>query len=674
MRNALLALVLISSAALGQAKLAPCKMDGSDCGTSGSGTVTITGTPTSGQVALVSGATSVTGDAGLAYDSETDVLTAGGFAGPATAIKSASTSVDVSAATAPSANQVLTATDSTHATWATLAVPEAFNGVLAAGTATVPPLRFTSGVLLTNTQAGAVEFNTDSYYATISSSPGATITTQLPPVVNDNTYVRVSSTYFTYYQAWMAINTGTSLTGIAENGSWKSGAGSSTNQRYHIDLGSAKTIKRVYYENYHWAGDSESTGDGVKNFTFWGSNTPGSFEDTAYANDAGWVQLATDVAQMDRHVNANVADPKYINVTNSTAYRYYAFKLADAWGGAVLYGIGFRRIELQTVVAGDPYRKPIVLADAALTSGRIPYTTTNGRLTDGLGITTDGTNVTVTGNVIAGGFTDSAKAANLINAGPASGAAAAPAWRAMVSADLGTGTLSPTFSTVSANTFADLNNFSALYYGSLFLGSARTITWKATDSYGGLGDAGFSRASAGLLSVTSGGSNLGSLQAGNLTATALATPAITSPLTVNGTPGATTYGYKAVAFLNDGSHTAASPEVTVATGPAALGVTDNITIAWPAVANQAYSKLYRTTPLPIVLVYSGTAPTYLDVGTDLGAAVPETSNSTGIVTARLANLALTAHADNTAALAAGLVAGDLYYTDVAGEYVIKMAH
>lgn len=37
--------------------------------------------------------------------------------GPATALKSATTSVDVSAAAAPSANQVLTAVDSTHATW-----------------------------------------------------------------------------------------------------------------------------------------------------------------------------------------------------------------------------------------------------------------------------------------------------------------------------------------------------------------------------------------------------------------------------------------------------------------------------------------------------------------------------------------------------------------------------
>lgn len=42
-----------------------------------------------------------------------------GVADSANALKSASTTIDVSAATAPTANQVLTATDSTHATWQT---------------------------------------------------------------------------------------------------------------------------------------------------------------------------------------------------------------------------------------------------------------------------------------------------------------------------------------------------------------------------------------------------------------------------------------------------------------------------------------------------------------------------------------------------------------------------
>lgn len=47
----------------------------------------------------------------------------------------------------------------------------------------------------------------------------------------------------------------------------------------------------------------------------------------------------------DQHIAANTADPKYITVTNLTAYRYYAIKIADNWGDATL--CGFRRIVLQ---------------------------------------------------------------------------------------------------------------------------------------------------------------------------------------------------------------------------------------------------------------------------------------------------------------------------------------
>ena len=52
------------------------------------------------------------------FNPSTGILTAsGGFSGPSFALKSATTTVDVSAATAPSSGQVLTASDSTHATW-----------------------------------------------------------------------------------------------------------------------------------------------------------------------------------------------------------------------------------------------------------------------------------------------------------------------------------------------------------------------------------------------------------------------------------------------------------------------------------------------------------------------------------------------------------------------------
>lgn len=50
---------------------------------------------------------------------EVDVVTANSFEGPVTALASATTSIDVSAATAPTAGQVLTATSGTAATWQT---------------------------------------------------------------------------------------------------------------------------------------------------------------------------------------------------------------------------------------------------------------------------------------------------------------------------------------------------------------------------------------------------------------------------------------------------------------------------------------------------------------------------------------------------------------------------
>jgi len=103
-----------------------------------------------------------------------------------------------------------------------------------------------------------------------------------------------------------------------------------------------------------------------------------------------------------------VADPKFIDVDNDTAYRYYAFKFADNWGYA--YNMGVRRIELQSTE--DPLvRRIIVLAEiAGLTSGRVPYCTTNGRLTDASGMTFNGTRLAVLVTLPAG----TASAASLI--------------------------------------------------------------------------------------------------------------------------------------------------------------------------------------------------------------------------------------------------------------------
>lgn len=90
--------------------------------------VTITGSGTSGSPYIItSSSTASTAFSALTGSTNTTaamVVGSGASLGPSgtgtiisTGLKSASTAIDVSASTAPSTGQVLTATDSTHATW-----------------------------------------------------------------------------------------------------------------------------------------------------------------------------------------------------------------------------------------------------------------------------------------------------------------------------------------------------------------------------------------------------------------------------------------------------------------------------------------------------------------------------------------------------------------------------
>jgi hypothetical protein len=132
--------------------------------------------------------------------------------------------------------------------------------------------------------------------------------------------------------------------GTRTNNQWYSAYGSPANQRFHIDLSTAKIIKRIYYENSHNSG--VYTIVGVKDFTLWGSNDDVAFADLIYEHDTNWTQLITAQSAFDQHVSADKADPKYILVTNTMAYRYYALKFANNFGD--VNAMGIRRIELQT--------------------------------------------------------------------------------------------------------------------------------------------------------------------------------------------------------------------------------------------------------------------------------------------------------------------------------------
>ncbi|MDM7940150.1 MAG: hypothetical protein QUS07_07400 [Methanothrix sp.] len=168
-----------------------------------------------------------------------------------------------------------------------------------------------------------------------------TYTSQYPST-HDANHVKATESYGVYFLPYFATDPAKSLTGSSLYNAWVT-AGSVTNQRFHIDIDTAQVIRRVYYENYHNSGTEYNRA--AKNFTMWGSNSATAFADLVYSHDTDWTQLTIDDSQFDYHIDKDQADPKYIIVTNTTAYRYYAFKISDSWGGGY---IGIRRIELQT--------------------------------------------------------------------------------------------------------------------------------------------------------------------------------------------------------------------------------------------------------------------------------------------------------------------------------------
>lgn len=174
-------------------------------------------------------------------------------------------------------------------------------------------------------------------------------TSVYPPAYN-TTYVKATTELQAAHQA---TNPSKSLIGIWNGNAWVTPNGDPCQQRFHIDLGEAKVVKRIYYENSHNSGGTTKTG--VKNFTLWGSNSADSFAELTYGTDTGWTNLTTSQSYFDEHAAADKPDPKYITVTNSTAYRYYGFKFSDNYGNKT--NIGVRRIELQTEDVTSGLRK-----------------------------------------------------------------------------------------------------------------------------------------------------------------------------------------------------------------------------------------------------------------------------------------------------------------------------
>lgn len=172
----------------------------------------------------------------------------------------------------------------------------------------------------------------------------------------DTDHVKATSYYSAGYAPWFACDPSKSLTGNAEQSNVWHSASQTTNQRFHIDLGSGHIIKRIYYENFHNSGTELTLG--VNAFTFWGSNEATAFAELTYGTDTDWTQLTTDIANFVTHSAADESDPHYVVVTNSTSYQYYAIKIATNLGGTPLMSV--RRFELQTEDGGGTYLIPTV--------------------------------------------------------------------------------------------------------------------------------------------------------------------------------------------------------------------------------------------------------------------------------------------------------------------------
>ena len=205
-------------------------------------------------------------------------------------------------------------------------------------------MRTRAAAYLSGTSAIAMADATD-YWGRVAG--GMINRSTVTPTALSDTYVKQTRTIVGTCQVYYPFDNTKSLTETHDT-SWVQD--SVTNSRIHVDVGTAKAIDRIYYENYHSSG--LETNRGAKNFTLWGSDNAAAFADTTYATDTNWTQIGGSL-QFDQHSEADVAEPKYIYVPNTTAYRYYAFKIADVWGDDGFMGI--RRLNLQQTLPANAY-------------------------------------------------------------------------------------------------------------------------------------------------------------------------------------------------------------------------------------------------------------------------------------------------------------------------------
>lgn len=158
-----------------------------------------------------------------------------------------------------------------------------------------------------------------------------------PPALS-TTYIKATTATFDM-PAHLAMDIAQPLSGDAYPYCWMSDNGNPSNQRFHIDLGEALVLGKIVYCNYHNGGYNVDRG--ANSITLQGSNSAPSFAELTYGTDTGWSSIAKSPDSMVIHtLEYDGAIWNTITVTSpSTAYRYYALKIASNHGDATRMGI-----------------------------------------------------------------------------------------------------------------------------------------------------------------------------------------------------------------------------------------------------------------------------------------------------------------------------------------------
>jgi len=163
------------------------------------------------------------------------------------------------------------------------------------------------------------------------------------PAAYSDTYVKATTHHDANHEPWLSADPTLDRHLDFTGRQWLTTYNVVTNQRWNIDLGSAKIIKQIMLENSHHSATYLTIG--IKDFVLQGSNDPNSLAQTNYASDQYWTDIETGL-QAAAHSAEDLDDPQLFDITNEIAYRYYSLKMANNWGSIEF--LGFRHVQFHT--------------------------------------------------------------------------------------------------------------------------------------------------------------------------------------------------------------------------------------------------------------------------------------------------------------------------------------